>query len=226
MSLLLLMLALASVSAEFGETVYVTPQRPAASRCAHHHSYSDCLVFQRRLTLVPCRKLGRLHGTAVGELVHVGLLHGTSFGLPGFASCRLVLRGEEVEELGCADGSTPIFDCSARTWLCCLGTVYEYAAADGLDMNNYDQGAVCSMCCAGVLLHTFALLLSWCSPAWCEGWQHILKCLTLEAFARADKQTRCADNQCHATCEVCLWQATMPSTYRHPLHLGAVPQGD
>lgn len=116
--------------------------------------------------------------------------------------------------MGCADGSAPMFDCSARTWLCCLGTSYEYAAADGLNMKyyNYDQGAVCSMCCAGVLLHTFALLASWCRPAWCKGWQHILKCLTVEAFARADKQTRCADNQCHETCEVRLWQATTPFT--------------
>lgn len=78
--------------------------------------------------------------------------------------------------MGCADGSASIFDCSARTWLCCLGTVYEYAAADGLNTKyyNYDQGAVCSLCCAGVLLHTFPLLLSWRSPAWCEGCQHIL----------------------------------------------------
>ena len=56
--------------------------------------------------------------------------------------------------MGCAFGTSPMFSCEKRSWMCCMGNVYEFAEANPLTMKFYDfeQGAACMICCASAVL--------------------------------------------------------------------------
>ena len=59
---------------------------------------------------------------------------------------------QDVQPLGCAYQRNPMWDCATREWACCDGNVFEYFGADPVTMMYFDfnEGAACMLCCAGV----------------------------------------------------------------------------
>ena len=104
--------------------------------------------------------------------------------------------------MGCAFGTSPMFSCEKRSWMCCMGNVYEFAEANPITMKFYDfeQGAACMICCASTVLSTHV------SPVYaCLAYAvKRLTCLLLRSGnSGAVGQERCADNQCCESGKVC-----------------------